>query len=306
MHNQSHPPLPGELEQVAEQWWTAFCQAAENVSRPALRDPKLIEALKRVWALSDFVARGCQRDPRMLHDLIASGDLARPYPNNGYTAKLAEGLQPVSDRIAAILTETSAATDVDPIEDLQQILRRFRKREMIRIAFRDILGMADLAETMTALSAFADACVDQTLTLLYHWQCRVDGMPHGLDGTPQQLVVLGLGKLGGRELNFSSDIDLIFAYPQAGQTDKAVDPVSNDVFFTNLGRRLIKVLGAVTADGSVFRVDLRLRPDGDNGPLVMSFDNMEEYYQSQGREWERYALIKARVVAGDQVAGTAL
>jgi len=299
MQYRSHPPLPDELVQAAEQWWTAFCQAAENVSVLPSQDPDLIEALKRVWALSDFVARSCQRDPHLLNDLITSGDLERPYPAKEFTAKLTVLLQPVVDRIAG----KAVAADADPLEELQRILRRFRKREMIRIAYRDILAIADLAETITALSAFADACIDQTLTLLYDWQCQVEGMPHGRDGAPQQLVVLGLGKLGARELNFSSDVDLIFAFPQAGQTDKADAPVSNDIFFTKLARRLIKVLGAVTADGYVFRVDLRLRPDGDNGPLVMSFDNMEEYYQSQGREWERYAWIKARVVAGDQTEG---
>ena len=306
MHNQHDPPLPDELEKVAEQWWTAFRQAAEKLPVPVPQDPELIEVLKRVWALSDFVARGCQRDPRLLQDLIASGDLMQPYPANGFTAKLTARLQPVADRVASIVNGTTPAADADPFEDLTKRLRRFRKREMIRIAFRDILGIADLAETMADLSAFADASIDQTLTLLYDWQCHVDGIPLGREGTPQQLVVLGLGKLGGRELNFSSDIDLIFAYPQAGQTERSVDPVSNDVFFTKLSRRLIKVLGEVTADGPVFRVDLRLRPDGDNGPLVMSFDNMEEYYQSQGREWERYAWIKARVVAGDQIEGQRL
>ncbi|MEJ2098298.1 MAG: bifunctional [glutamate--ammonia ligase]-adenylyl-L-tyrosine phosphorylase/[glutamate--ammonia-ligase] adenylyltransferase, partial [Deltaproteobacteria bacterium] len=118
----------------------------------------------------------------------------------------------------------------------------------------------------------------------------------------QQLIVVGLGKLGGRELNFSSDIDLIFAYPQKGKTDHSTSPVSNDEFFVTLCRRLLKALGEMTPDGYVFRVDTRLRPDGDNGPLVMNFDNMEEYYQVLGREWERYAWIKARIVAGESAA----
>ena len=120
------------------------------------------------------------------------------------------------------------------------------------------------------------------------------------------LVVLGLGKLGAAELNFSSDIDLIFAYPAAGETRGAARSVSNEDFFFRLCRKLIQVIGQPTADGFVFRVDLRLRPFGENGPLVLSFDAMEHYYQEQGRDWERYAWIKARVVAGDRLAGEEL
>jgi glutamate-ammonia-ligase adenylyltransferase len=117
---------------------------------------------------------------------------------------------------------------------------------------------------------------------------------------------LGLGKLGARELNFSSDVDLIFAYPQTGSTSGNEQSTGNEDFFTRLSRRLIKVIGQPTADGFVFRVDARLRPFGESGPLTMDFDAMEQYYQQQGREWERYALIKARAVAGDIDAGKRL
>jgi glutamate-ammonia-ligase adenylyltransferase len=288
---------------VAERWWTAYCQAAAKASVDPPRDPVLVEKLKRVWALSDFIARSCQRDPDMLQDLIASGDLARCYPADCFAGKVSGVLQPLSDRLAKGVARGSSEMADDPLETLQRCLRRLRTRELIRIGCRDILGVADLDETLKDLSGFADACIDQSLRLLYAWQCGKDGVPRSRQGTPQQLVVLGLGKLGGRELNFSSDIDLVLAYPSSGKTDAPSDPVGNDVFFTRLGRRLIKALGEPTADGIVFRVDVRLRPDGDNGPLVMSFDNMENYYQSQGREWERYAWIKARVVAGDDREG---
>jgi len=117
---------------------------------------------------------------------------------------------------------------------------------------------------------------------------------------------LGLGKLGARELNFSSDVDLIFAYPKGGQTHGTKHTTGNEDFFSRLCRRLIKVIGQPTADGFVFRVDARLRPFGESGPLTMDFDTMEQYYQQQGREWERYALIKARAVAGDIDAGSRL
>ncbi len=159
---------------------------------------------------------------------------------------------------------------------------------------------------MTALSAFADVCLEQTLRILYQWQCDKFGVPTAEDGSEQQLVILGLGKLGARELNFSSDVDLIFTYPRGGRTRGAASSLSNDDFFSRLCRRLIKVIGQPTADGLVFRVDLRLRPFGESGPLAMDFNGMEQYYQEQGREWERYALIKARSVAGDKAAGNFL
>jgi glutamate-ammonia-ligase adenylyltransferase len=159
---------------------------------------------------------------------------------------------------------------------------------------------------MTDLSSFADACIHGTLNVLHQWQCEISGIPRAADGSEQHLVVLGLGKLGARELNFSSDVDLIFAYPQTGSTSGNEQSTGNEDFFTRLSRRLIKVIGQPTADGFVFRVDARLRPFGESGPLTMDFDAMEQYYQQQGREWERYALIKARAVAGDIDAGKRL
>ncbi|MGD9086811.1 MAG: bifunctional [glutamate--ammonia ligase]-adenylyl-L-tyrosine phosphorylase/[glutamate--ammonia-ligase] adenylyltransferase, partial [Desulfobacterales bacterium] len=149
-------------------------------------------------------------------------------------------------------------------------------------------------------------CLEQAVAILTRWLSDRFGEPTAEDGSRQDLVVLGLGKLGAAELNFSSDIDLIFTYPRAGRTTGSAQSVSNDDFFTRLGRQLIKVLSQPTDDGIVFRTDLRLRPYGENGPLVMHFDAMENYYQEQGREWERYALIRARVVAGDQRAGRQL
>ena len=185
---------------------------------------------------------------------------------------------------------------------LQRLLRNFRQREMVRIAWRDLSGRAALAETMADLSAFADACIDCSLSVLYNLHCCVDGTPRAKNGSRQSLTVFGLGKLGGKELNFSSDVDLIFAYPETGETDHPEKPCTNDAFFVRLARNLIKTLSEITPDGQVFRVDVRLRPDGENGPLVMSFENTEEYYQLHGREWERYAWIKARAVAGDMTA----
>ena len=269
--------------------WHAYLNAADAAGIPPIANPEIIRSLQQVFALSDFVAAGCTRDPAIPVDLIDSGDITRQYPKNEYHLKMGPLL--------------SAADDE---ETLGRLLRCYRRREMVRIAWRDLSGWADLSQTVSDLSAFADACLDHALNILYQWQCHQSGTPTTPDGSKQRLVILGLGKLGARELNFSSDVDLIFAYPTAGDTRGAKESMGNDEFFSRLCRRLIKVIGQPTADGFVFRVDARLRPFGESGPLVMDFETMEQYYQQQGREWERYALIKARAVAGDKKAGAFL
>lgn len=133
---------------------------------------------------------------------------------------------------------------------------------------------------------------------LYDACCCEWGTPCNEQGEPQPLLILGMGKLGGGELNFSSDIDLIFVYTENGQTRGGRRELYNAQFFTRLGQRLIKALDQITVDGFVYRVDMRLRPFGDSGPLVLSFAAMEEYYQEQGRDWERYAMVKARLMGG--------
>jgi glutamate-ammonia-ligase adenylyltransferase len=269
--------------------WLTYLRAADNAGILPVKDPEHIIRLKQVFAFSDFVAAGCIRDPAMPVDLIDSGDVTRRYPGDEYHLKLKPLLSDATDE-----------------ETLGRLLRRYRRRELVRIAWRDLSGWADLSETVSDLSAFADACLEHALKTLHQWQCRRFGTPTAADGSKQRLVILGLGKLGARELNFSSDVDLIFGYPKAGDTRGAKESISTDEFFSRLCRRLIKVIGQPTADGFVFRVDTRLRPFGESGPLAMDFETMEQYYQQQGREWERYALIKARAVAGEKDAGTFL
>ncbi len=281
--------LPAALAKSFKLKWDAFDAASSlaNIAFPS--DSEFLDGLKNVFTFSNFVTDCCIRDPKMLADLIKSGDLRLHYSKDAYLNKL-----------------NAALTEINNETQLGLFFRRFRRREMVRIAWRDLVGWSDLSETISDLSAFADACIDQALGVLYTWQCAGDGIPFGTDGQRQRLVVIGMGKLGGRELNFSSDVDLIFAYPEAGQTKGGAKASSNDEFFLRLCQRLIKVLGKATDEGFVFRVDTRLRPHGENGPLVLSFDAMEQYYQEQGREWERYAWIKARVVAGDIIAGSHL
>ena len=202
----------------------------------------------------------------------------------------------------------NVAAEIAPITShaaLLQTVRHIRQREMARIAWRDLSGQADLAETLLTTSDLADALTDAVLRWCYAELSAKHGIPRSRSGEPQQLVVLGMGKLGGRELNFSSDIDLIFAFPEAGETD-GKRSLDNQTFFVRVGQRLINTLGQTTVDGFAYRVDMRLRPFGEVGALALSFDAMEHYYETHGREWERYALIKARVMAGDHRAGAEL
>ncbi|MDA1342961.1 MAG: bifunctional [glutamate--ammonia ligase]-adenylyl-L-tyrosine phosphorylase/[glutamate--ammonia-ligase] adenylyltransferase, partial [Proteobacteria bacterium] len=189
--------------------------------------------------------------------------------------------------------------------DLIVKLRQLRRREMVRIAWRDLAGWAELGEILLDLSLLADACIQFALDFLYQQACDTRGTPILADGSPQQIVVLGMGKLGAYELNYSSDIDLIFAYPEAGTLPDRKE-TSYGEFFTRLCQKLVKVLSDITVDGFVFRTDIRLRPFGDSGALITTFDGMENYYLTQAREWERYAMIKARQVAGDFKMGAQL
>ena len=304
-------PLPGPLAAIGRERLVALASSIDAPSdtdapssadappRDAPLDPDALPGdAARVLACSDFVFASCERYPSMLSDLVASGDLEAPYPASVAGARGRPSMQERAERVAA------AAGSID---GLMADLRKLRRREMVRIAWRDIGGLADFEETVRDTSDLADAIIAASVDRLHEWQQADLGTPVGHGGEPQQLVVLALGKLGANELNFSSDIDLIFTFPENGQTEggrrRSVD---NDRFFLQLGRKLVKVLGEPTADGFVYRVDLRLRPFGTQGPLVLSFDALEEYYQTHGRDWERYALIRARAVSGDLVLAAEL
>ena len=192
--------------------------------------------------------------------------------------------------------------DAAPTEEmLKKVLRRFKQRAYARIVARDLVGGAPLGEVTECMTQIAEQAV--TLALAIHMTALTAryGTPRGADGRAQEMIVIGMGKLGGRELNVSSDIDLIFVYPEDGDTDAANGgkSISNFEFFTRLGRALINSISDITEDGQVFRVDMRLRPNGDSGPLACSFDMLENYFITQGREWERYAWIKARPLTGN-------
>ncbi|RPJ48578.1 MAG: bifunctional [glutamate--ammonia ligase]-adenylyl-L-tyrosine phosphorylase/[glutamate--ammonia-ligase] adenylyltransferase [Betaproteobacteria bacterium] len=198
--------------------------------------------------------------------------------------------------MAAALAAMSILDDAS----LGRALRRLRQRVMARLIARDLGGRASLDEVVSTVTQLAEISIRTAVAQLHTDLAAMHGEPRGAtDGTAQQLHVVGMGKLGGAELNASSDIDLVLVYPEEGDTD-GTRSLSNHEFFTRLARRLIGALSEWTEDGFVFRVDTRLRPYGDSGPLVVSFDMLENYLITQGRAWERYAWIKGRPLTGDQ------
>ncbi|MEN8177506.1 MAG: bifunctional [glutamate--ammonia ligase]-adenylyl-L-tyrosine phosphorylase/[glutamate--ammonia-ligase] adenylyltransferase [Pseudomonadota bacterium] len=276
------------LRSQVEGQWSNWCKQAEEADIRIPDEPIVLESLLQVWEASSYVVQSCHRDMGLLPELIGSGHLGASYLGEELSRQLADWLADVQDDVT-----------------LGKKLRLFRRYQMVRIIWRDIAGWAPLAETLEDLSALADACIGGALDRLYAWTRTELGTPRNKAGDVQSLVVIGMGKLGARELNLSSDIDLIFAYPEAGQTDGERSK-TNEQFFIRLSQRMVQALDSVNADGFVFRVDTRLRPYGNAGPLAMSFDAMEGYYESQAREWERYAMIKARVVAGEEATGARL
>ncbi len=191
---------------------------------------------------------------------------------------------------------TEAPADED---SLKRVLRRLRQRVMAALIVRDIGASATLADVVETMTQLADVTTNFALDVLHRQLAAQFGEPLDSHGKPQRLLVVGMGKLGGRELNVSSDVDYIFIYPEDGETAGTVDggrKIEAYDFFVRLGKRLIATLGEITGDGQVFRVDMRLRPNGDSGPLVCSIISLENYFITQGREWERYAWIKARVM----------
>lgn len=287
------------LDHRQQERWTTFHHEVEAAGISFSHTTAGAKALATTFGFSEFVSANCIRHPRLAVDLIDGNDLFKSLDGG----QMAQRLAPLLRTVTADNPATSPERLLAP---LKAVLRTFRRREMVRIAVRDLAGICDLDDTMADLSALAAAAIDGALNLLYDCMCRTNGIPEDETGNCQRLVVLGMGKLGAGELNFSSDVDLIFTFPASGETRGGKRSLSNEDFFTRLCRYLIQTIGEKTADGFVFRVDTRLRPYGDGGPLVMNFDHMEDYYQFQGREWERYALIKADVVAGDRDAGQGL
>ena len=235
------------------------------------------EQAQSVLTFSDFVQQSVAAYPEWLTALENAPPEEDEWQH--YAAWLQETLASVHDEAA-----------------LMHALRLFRRRIMVRIAWAQALMLMREESTLQQLSVLAETLIVAARDWLYAACCREWGTPCNAQGEAQPLLILGMGKLGGGELNFSSDIDLIFAWPEKGTTQGGRRELDNAQFFTRLGQRLIKALDQPTQDGFVYRVDMRLRPFGDSGPLVLSFAALEDYYQEQGRDWERYAMVKARIM----------
>ena len=195
------------------------------------------------------------------------------------------------------------AANISDENSLKKALRQLRQRVILRTMFRDLNGSAgfgadSLEEVVQTTSNLAEIALNTATNYLQEWLQALHGKPFSIMGEPQNLIVIGMGKLGGRELNVSSDIDLIFAYESEGETTQGQSKqiISNQDFFTTLAKKLMSAIDETTEDGFVFRVDMRLRPFGSEGVLVSNLDALEEYYQNNGREWERYAWIKGRAI----------
>lgn len=207
--------------------------------------------------------------------------------------------QPITpEQIAASAADAGSAAQVGAIPP-EQAIRRFRNRWLLAIMARDLSGLSDLSENLSSLSALAEQCLQWAYASALGEVIARHGRPVGQSGGAVDLMIVGMGKLGGRELNASSDIDLIYLIREDGETSGREDGggrIDLLSFFAKLGRRITVLLEEPTADGFAFRVDLRLRPNGDSGPMICSLAMLEDYFIVQGREWERYAWVKARVV----------
>lgn len=272
--------MTASLLDAASARWSESRELHPEYWAGLLRSEAVRESISRVWASSEFVASSCVRAPQMLEWLAGTLE-----------SRAGDGW--IVDNLPR---DDAAAGDASWMETL----RLFRRRHMVRIAWRDIAGWADLDETLQDLSALADACIDYAYQRSYGALCTRYGVPRSeASGEPQPMLILGMGKLGARELNYSSDIDLIFLYPEEGETD-GPRPVDNAEFFLRLGQKIAQLLSATTVDGFVYRVDLRLRPFGDSGRVALGFGSFENYLQQHGRDWERYAYVKARAITAQE------
>ncbi|MET0808489.1 MAG: bifunctional [glutamate--ammonia ligase]-adenylyl-L-tyrosine phosphorylase/[glutamate--ammonia-ligase] adenylyltransferase [Pseudoxanthomonas sp.] len=267
-------------------------------SSPNALDPLVERGLSRLRAASPQAAA-------LLEDIAFAARVAQVIVASDFALETLRR-QPV---LLAVFAHDDGATSFNPpalqageSSGWPEQLRLFRAAESTRLVWRDVLGLDDVDATLIGSTRLAETCLQLGLEALEIEFAQRHGVVRAADGTAQRLVVFGLGKLGGGELNFSSDIDLVYAYPQGGESDGARALAAED-YFARLGQRLARLLDEPTVDGFCHRVDLRLRPFGNAGRVALSFAGMDQYFQREGRDWERYAWLKARTVAGDIDAG---
>ena len=272
--------VPEAVKPMLRRAWEDYRQAIKQHYSKMPEHIDFLPSLIRVWTGSDFVIKNCIRHPNVIVDLFESGDIFLEYYPGDYNKRL-----------------KSIVANPKSIKELQTSLRHFRRREMIRIAWRDLARWTKTIRTMNELSSLADTIITVTRDIIFDWHCRQYGTPTNAAGETLPFLVIAMGKLGASELNFSSDVDLIYTYPEDGQIE---DSISYHEFFRKIARQFTQALDNITVDGFVFRVDLRLRPYGNSGMLCNSFQSLLNYYKQYGREWERYALVKARIINPDK------
>lgn len=253
-----------------------------------------LSELEPLWLLSDYLHQQFVRFPHWLDDILVLDCL----PEEPSTQALIAGEAFFSDDAGRCPLQALDSFD-EP--SFVKRLRLYRQWWMVRLIALDIQQRVSLTELTSRLSSLADTCVNASLQWSEQHYFNLYGRALDSNGLSQSMIVIGMGKLGGHELNLSSDIDLIFAYRERGDTQGGKKNLSHQEYFTKLGQKLIQHLDQVTADGFVFRVDMRLRPFGQSGALVLNMDSLENYYHDQGRDWERYAMIKARVMSGSEL-----
>ncbi|QDF68058.1 bifunctional [glutamate--ammonia ligase]-adenylyl-L-tyrosine phosphorylase/[glutamate--ammonia-ligase] adenylyltransferase [Shewanella sp. SNU WT4] len=273
--NFSIDSLPQALSQLADDRWQQLQRQQPDIV--AQLDTQAQAQTRVMLALSDFIDTQIQRHPEWLLWLHQGG--------LGAMAR-----QCYAEQIALLMG------DAHDDASAKRVLRQYRNRQMVRLAWLDFCGELTIDEQLLDLSVLAESLIIAGRDWLFSQLCQQYGTPMDSNGKVQPLMILGMGKLGGRELNFSSDIDLIFTFPEHGETQGGRRPLDNQQFFIRMGQRLVDLLHDTTMDGFVYRVDMRLRPYGDSGPLVVSYSALEDYYQEQGRDWERYAMVKARAL----------
>jgi glutamate-ammonia-ligase adenylyltransferase len=248
--------------------------------------PGAIPLLARLLGSSQFLADALRRRPNLLPWLLEPRTM-RPWLTDDLEADLAQTLAPFATREAQM-----------------NALRRFKYRQLLRIASRDLLGDADLTVTTEELSRLADVCLGEAWRLAEAGLRARYGAPLRPDGGETGLAVIAMGKLGGEELNYASDIDLMFVYGEDGETEGGADGrLPNGEYFARLAREIVAFIDTATDEGYAFRVDLRLRPEGRLGPLVLALDGYRAYWAERAETWERQALLKARACAGDEAVG---
>ena len=254
---------------------------------------ELEQNLKSVFSFSDFIQKVALQYPKSFIKVIERIEQTRViHQKNNTLLDINYYDDAKQDLQAQLHALESRATTVQTLEiEAGAIIREFRHIKMLEIAWFDITHMQSIETSLLAVSHLADTIIIEAYECLYRAFVKRYGSPTN----NQALLIMGMGKLGGFELNFSSDIDLIFTYPSQGETE-GKKPIEHQVFFTRLAQKLIQMLEQITQHGLAYRVDMRLRPLGESGPLVLPFSALENYYQEQGRQWERFAMQKMRII----------